>query len=162
MSGNPFMAGDSADVLRASVVGIYNNAMLTHPEDGMGTTEYVITVAMCAANLAGDALAGGHAILWELGDVLGRILTPNMEFHNECSGTDCQHVHAAQHAYLHAVAEGNMEAAMNVAKAMCKEANRRGEDPARDLVKFFVSVLVLVAQSAHGGLQPQGGDSSLN
>lgn len=162
MLDNPYVSGPQLEGLREMIQAHFKLSVSVIALDADLVGQFASAVCFSAQGLVRGDLESASAVLFEFSQIIAALTEPSSEIPSTCGNPECTAPHAIEAAYLEASTRGDTEAAMNVVKAMIKDANRRDEDPHMELCRLYASVIMLMAEKLREALTSRGeGDADL-
>lgn len=153
MPANPFVSARVASALSSLVEANFRLATTTVAVDDELTNAYCALAGMSGALFTGDALNGMHAVIWTLVDLFDALPPQDVQVVETCDHEQCIHQRHASAAFIEAVTRKDHTAAMNVVKAIIRQANADDADPAVMLAGFYGDIVSNTARATLQGVR---------
>lgn len=151
---NPFLPNEQADVMvRAAMGDLLKMAMLTTRIDEELTQRYLALASVSISRSLGNGpedLDGLYAQFWTLALLVNSTMEENTSIGTDapdCGHEECAKESAHQAAFVEAAARGDLDAAINVVRAVVKTAHAEGAPPWRKLTAQLVMIIDSMATS---------------
>jgi hypothetical protein len=151
---NPFLSSEQADLMvRSAMADLLKMAMLTTQTDEELTQRYLALASVSISRSLGNGpedLDGLYAQFWTLALLVNSTMEENASIGTDapdCGHEECAKESAHQAAFVEAAARGDVDAAINVVRAVVKTAHAEGVPPWQKLLTQLVMIIASMATS---------------